>query len=88
VVILQDDRFEFTTSITVCPLTTNPADAPLLRPGVAPTEKNGLQAPCRLMVDKISTMPRSKLGIRIGRLDSLDLAALDRAVIVFLGLAG
>jgi mRNA interferase MazF len=40
------------------------------------------------MVDKISTMPRSKLGIRIGRLDSLDLAALDRAVIVFLGLAG
>ncbi len=88
VVVLQDDRFEHTASITVCPLTTNPADAPLLRPRVAPTDRNGLRSPCRLMVDKITTLPRAKLGSRIGRLDDPDISRLDRAVLVFLGLAG
>jgi mRNA interferase MazF len=88
VVVLQDDRFEYTASITVCPLTTNPADAPLLRPSVSPTDGNGLKSPCRLMVDKITTLPRAKLGIRIGRLDAPDISMLDRAVVVFLGLAG
>jgi mRNA interferase MazF len=88
VVVLQDDRFEYTASITVCPLTTNPADAPLLRPSLSPTDSNGLKSPCRLMVDKIATMPRAKLGIRLGRLDDPDISRLDRAVLVFLGLAG
>ena len=88
VVVLQDDRFEHTASITVCLLTTNPADAPLLRPSVAPTPRNGLRSPCRLMVDKITTIPKAKLGTRIGRLDDPDIARLGRAVLVFLGLAG
>jgi mRNA interferase MazF len=88
VVVLQDDRFEHTASITVCLLTTNPADAPLLRPSVTPTDRNGLRSPCRLMVDKITTIPKGKLGTRNGRLDDPDIARLDRAVLVFLGLAG
>jgi mRNA interferase MazF len=37
VVILQDDRFDATTSITVCPLTTNPVRAPLLRLPIEPS---------------------------------------------------
>ena len=88
VVVLQDDRFENTASITVCPLTTNPVDVPLLRPSVSPTDGNGLKSPCRLMADRITTMPRVRLGKRIGRLDDSDIAMLDRAVLVFLGLAG
>lgn len=88
VVVLQDDRFEYTASITVCPLTTSPAEVPLFRPSVVPSDGNGLKSPCRLMVDKIATMPRSRLGIRIGRLDAPDISMLDRAVLVFLGLAG
>ncbi len=88
VVVLQDDRFPHTLSITVCPLTTNPADAPLLRPSISPTSTNGLTSPSRLMVDKIVTMPKAKMRTRIGRLDDLDISTLDRAVLVFLGLAG
>lgn len=88
VVVLQDDRFAHTASITVCPLTTNPAGAPLMRPSVSPTDRNGLKSSCRLMVDKISTLPRTRLSIRIGRLDDGDVTRLDRAVLVFLGLAG
>jgi mRNA interferase MazF len=86
-VIVQDDRFDATASITICAFTSDPTDAPLLRLAVTPTERNGLQSLSRLMVDKITTVPKSKLGEQIGHLDHEDLVRLDRAIMVFLGLA-
>jgi mRNA interferase MazF len=88
VVIVQDDRFDATASVTVCAFTTDPTEAPLLRLPVEPNERNGLRAPCRLMVDKITTVPRTKLGSRLGRLDDAQMLRLNRAMVVFLGLAG
>jgi mRNA interferase MazF len=88
VVILQDDRFDATSSITICAFTTDPTEAPLFRLLVEPNANNGLRAPCRLMVDKITTVAKSKVGSRIGRLDDEDVLRLNRAVLVFLGLAG
>lgn len=88
VVILQDDRFDATDSITVCAFTTDPTAAPLFRLPVAASERNGLRTPSVLMVDKVATLPRAKLGHRIGRLDGEDMLRLNRAVVVFLGLAG
>ena len=88
VAIVQDDAFDATASITVCAFTTDPADAPLFRLPVTPNERNGLRAESRLMVDKITTVPKSKIGARVGRLDDEDLARLNRAILVFLGLAG
>jgi mRNA interferase MazF len=87
-VILQDDRFDATSSITICPFTTDPTDAPLFRLSVGPNEGNGLRAPCRLMVDKITTVPKNKVGSRVGRLAVEDIVRLNRAILVFLGLAG
>ncbi len=86
-VIVQDDRFDATASITICAFTSDPTDAPLLRLAVTPTERNGLQSLSRLMVDKITTVPKSKLGEQIGHLDHEDLVRLDRAIMVFFGLA-
>jgi mRNA interferase MazF len=86
VVIVQDDSFDATDSITVCAFTTDEADAPLFRLPVTPNERNGLRALCRLMVDKITTVPKSKVGARIGRLDDEDIVRLNQAVLVFLGL--
>ena len=88
VVVLQDHRFSDTRSITVCAFTTNASEAPLFRLFVQPSELNGLRSACRLMVDKIATMPRAKLRMRVGRLDDDDIVRLNRAVVVFLGLAG
>lgn len=88
VVILQDDRFTGTLSITICPFTTNPTPAPLFRLPITPSERNGLALSSSLMVDKIMTVPKTKVGTRIGRLDDADLVRLNRAVVVFLGLAG
>ena len=88
VVIVQDDRFDATDSITVCAFTTDPTDAPLFRLPVEPNERNGLRSPCRLMADKITTVPKTKLGSRLGRLDDEEILRLNRAMLVFLGLAG
>lgn len=88
VVIVQDDRFDATDSITVCPFTTDPTDAPLFRLAVEPNEQNGLREPGRLMVDKITTVAKGKVGRRVGTLREQDMVRLNRAILVFLGLAG
>lgn len=87
VVIVQDDRFDGMESITVCVFTTDPTDAPLFRVLVEPSERNGLRQTSRLMIDKITTVPKSKLGQPVGRLDDEDVIRLNRAMMVFLGLA-
>ena len=48
---------------------------------------NGLRTVSRLMVDKLTTLHKSRLGKRIGRLDDADMGRLDQAILVFLGLA-
>ena len=88
VVIVQDDHFDATTSISICAFTSDPTDAPLLRLAVEPSETNGLRTTSRLMVDKITTIPKSKLRNRIGKLADSDIVRLNRAMTVFLGLAG
>jgi mRNA interferase MazF len=86
-VILQDDRFDSTDSITIAVLTTDPTDAPLFRVVVEPSEQNGLDAISHIMADKVTTVPKTRLGHRVGRLDNEDIVRLNRALAVFLGLA-
>jgi mRNA interferase MazF len=88
VVVVQDDRFDATASVTICALTTDPTEAPLIRLPIRPDETNGLREPSSLMVDKITTVPRSRLGERIGHLGDEDTVRLGRAILVFFGLAG
>jgi mRNA interferase MazF len=71
VVIVQDDAFAARDSVTVCLITTDPADLPVFRIEVDPTAENGLKAISRLMVDKVTTVPRR----------------LNRSLLVFIGLA-
>jgi len=87
-VIIQDDRFDATDSVTVCAFTTDPTNAPLIRLPVSPDDLNRLEVESSLMVDKITTVPRSKLGEQIGQLSDKDMVRLGRAVVVFFGLAG
>jgi len=86
-VIVQDDRIYTTESITLCPLTSDPSDAPIFRIAVEPSEKNGLRVASRIMVDKISTVPKTKLGMLVGRLADKDIVRLNRAIVVFLGIS-
>lgn len=88
VVILQDDRFDATSSVTVCPLTSDPTSARLFRVGIEPSADNGLRKRSQAMTDKIVTIPRARIRDHIGRLTESEMVALNRAVFVFLGLAG
>ena len=86
-VIVQDDRFDANDSIIVCPLTTDPTHAPIFRLPILPTPQSGLRTPCRLMVDKLTAVPRTRLGRLLGSLAAEEVRALNRAVFVFLGLS-
>jgi mRNA interferase MazF len=87
-VILQDNAFDATASITICPFTTHLVDAALLRLVIEPSAQNGLRTPSQLMIDKITTVSKTKVQARAGRLSDEDVLRLNRAVIVFVGLAG
>ncbi len=86
-VIVQDDRFDATESVTVCIFTTDETEALLFRLPIAPSAGNGLHDVSRLMVDKITTVGKKRLGERIGRLEDAAMTHLNRAIMVFLGLA-
>ena len=86
VVILQDDRFDATDSVTTCPFTSDPTSA-VFRVRVEPAPANGLLNRSFAMADKISSLPRTRLRDRVGILTSAEMANINRAVFVFLGLA-
>lgn len=87
-VVVQDDRFDTGDSITICLLTTDQTPGPFVRLDVAPSEANGLRIASRLMADKLTTLPKARLERRIGRLDDAAMLRLNRAITVFLGIAG
>lgn len=83
--IVQDDRFDATDSLTVCPFTSTEVDAPLLRVPVTADDENGLDQDCFLMVDKTTTVRRSNANTVIGRLEATTLGEFERRLLVFLG---
>lgn len=86
-VIVQDDRFDATAPVTICVLTTDPTEARSFACRVQPVALNGLDRRSSLMVDKLTTVPRTSVGEQIGRLGDEDVVRLDRAIVVFLRLA-
>ena len=84
-VIMQSDDFSTTASVTVCLVTADEIDAPLFRLELAPSART---ARSWVMADKIMTVRRDKVGRRIGSLPAQDMVRLERALLVFLGLAG
>ena len=82
--IVQDDRFDATDSLTVCPFTSTEVDAPLLRVHVKADGENGLDQDSFLMVDKLTTVRRSNAHV-VGRLGATTLIEFERRVLVFLG---
>jgi mRNA interferase MazF len=84
--VVQADEFALLPSVTVLRLTSELHDWPLLRVTVGPSSANGLKKPSQVMIDKAATVPRDKLGSRMGRLESSTMRAVDEALAAFLGL--
>ena len=87
-VVVQSDLFSEThPSITILPLTSTIVDAPLIRLTVDPGRENGLTRVSQVMVDKVLTLPREKIGKAIGRLDDELMIRITRALAMWLGIA-
>lgn len=85
--ILQSDYFAELESVTVIPLTSTLKDAPLLRLTIEPSAGTGLKKPSQLMIDKITTIRRGRVGETIGAIDDRTMVRVNRAVALFVGLA-
>jgi mRNA interferase MazF len=86
--VVQSDLFNPThASIVICPITSHLIDAPLFRLTMRPSRENGLKAESQIMVDKMTAISRDRIGKRIGRLMDAELAQVDRALSLWLGIA-
>jgi mRNA interferase MazF len=85
--VVQGDQFAETGTVTVLLMSATLVDAPLLRPTVSPTPKNGLQKPSQVMVDKAMSVKRDRLGPVFGSLDAETMVTVTRALAVFVGIA-
>jgi mRNA interferase MazF len=85
-IVLQNDAFAATDSVTVCLLSTTPVSAPDLRIPIAATPESGLGAASWAMIDKIMTLRRANVARRIGRVSHNEIKDIDRAIVIFLDL--
>ncbi len=85
--VMQADDYAAHPSLTVLPFSSEIHDLPLLRVTVEPTKGNGLRLRSQVMVDKVTTVPRAKIGGTIGHLDEVTLEATSKALATFLGLS-
>jgi mRNA interferase MazF len=84
--VVQAAAFRALESVTVLPLSSDLRDWPLFRVTVEPRPGNGLQKRFQIMIDKAVTVPRMKIGQRIGRADIGTMREVDTALAGFLGL--
>ncbi|MDR5647907.1 type II toxin-antitoxin system PemK/MazF family toxin, partial [Burkholderia cenocepacia] len=85
--VVQSDLFAEHPSVTLLLMSSAMVDAPLIRITVVPSEQNGLRMPSQIAVDKMFTVRREKIGRPIGRLEDELMVAVNRSLLVFLGLA-
>ena len=86
--VVQADLFnEVHASITVVPVTSTIIDAPLFRLTVTPSPGNGWRALSQLMIDKVTTVPRARLGPAIGLVEDDVLIQVSRALALWVGIA-
>ena len=88
-VIVQDDLFDATSSVAVVPVTSSLLDAPLMRIRISGGDGrlSGLDHDSDVMIDKLTTVRRSNVHTRVGRLTAEQLVEIERAIMAFLGLA-
>jgi mRNA interferase MazF len=87
VVVQSDQLGENTTTILVCPLSSDVQEPGILRPIVEPDETNSLRVRSQIMTDKLGALRRDRIRRTLGVLDSQTVERLDRALLIVLGLA-
>ena len=84
--VVQADAFEDAATVTVVLITSMLIDAPLIRPSVEPTANNGLRVPSQIMIDKVMTVRRERLGAPFGQIEAEAMFTVNRLLALFLGI--
>jgi|SRR5579863_5167645 len=85
-VVVQSDLFSAThPSVTICQVTSEFIDAPLFRISIDPSANNGLKKPSQIMIDKIQSAARAKIGKVVGKLEPGQLELVDHALALWIG---
>lgn len=85
--VVQSDLFNETDpSVTLLPLTSHIQSAPQFRITVEPSATNGLRLIAQIMVDKVMTFRRDRIGAVIGRMDDVTMLRVGRALAVRIGI--
>ena len=86
--VVQSDLFNADhATVSVLPITSAIIGTPVFRITLEPSAANGLRKVSQIMVDKIVSMKREKIGEAFGRLDDETLLRVNRALTVWLGVA-
>lgn len=85
--VLQSDLFGEHPSVTIAPVTSSIVDAPLFRVTIKPSPTNGLRAVSQIMVDKVTTVRRDRISQTLGSLPGDAMLRVNRAVVLWFGLA-
>ena len=85
--IVRLDLFAGHPGVSVLLVSSEIVDAPLIRIEIQPSERNGLRDPSQILADKIFTVKREKVGSVIGQIEDEVMVSVNRAMLVFLGLA-
>ncbi len=87
VVVQGNDLGDRTTTVLICPMSSDVRESPRLRPIVEPDASNGLRIRSQIMTEKITPVRRDRVRRVLGALDAAVLERVDRALLVVLGLA-
>lgn len=82
--VVQSDLLTDLESVVLCPVTSDLRNA-AFRVTVEPNPANGLRTLSQVMVDKLSTLPRTKISEPFGRLDEERMKMVDRALLLVVG---
>jgi mRNA interferase MazF len=86
--IVQSDLFNAEhATLSVLPITGEIVGAPIFRITLEPSNANGLREVSQIMVDKIVSIKRDKVGEPFGRLEEETMLRVNRALAVWLGIA-
>ncbi len=85
--VIQSDLFQETASVVILPITSSRVEAPLLRLEMRASPETGLRTDSDVMIDKVLTVRRDRIGQVIGRAPDEVLQSAARNLAVFLGIA-
>ena len=84
--VVQSDNFAEHPSVILLPISSTLVDAPLFRITIEPSETNGLNKSSQVMIDKITTYRKDRIGDVFGLIEHEKMVEIERSLAMFLGL--